>query len=53
MNQKTGKLLTKYASLAGRNVRELKRWWEAMPWTHRGPERKRILSELKAKGGNA
>src|SRR5262249_32002237 len=53
MNQKTGKMLTRYASHAGRNVRELKRWWLAMPWTERAEERKRIKRELKAKGGAA
>jgi hypothetical protein len=48
MNQRVGRMLTKYASQTGQNARELKNWWEALPWRQRAAERKRILAALEA-----
>ena len=45
MNQRTVKLLKKYALHTGQGSKEVKRWWNALPWTQRAGERKRLLRE--------
>ena len=45
MNQRTVKLLKKYALYKGQPSKEVKRWWNALPWTQRAGERKRLLRE--------
>ena len=46
MNEKTGKLLSKYARETKKNPKELKRWWNGLPWTARRKERARMQNEL-------
>lgn len=46
MNEKTGKMLSKYARQVGKSAKEIKRWWESLRWTERSRERKRIKKEL-------
>ncbi len=46
MNEKTGKMLSRYARRANRPLKDLKRWWESLNWRQRGPERQRIRKEL-------
>jgi hypothetical protein len=47
MNEKTGKLISKYAREMKKNQKELKRWWNALPWPARQKERARMEAELK------
>ena len=52
MNQKTGKLLIRYArskNMKTAEFKELKRWWAGLPWPERAAERKRLLTELGTK----
>ncbi len=46
MNQKTAKLLHRYASHSGQNVKELKEWWMSLNRFERTRERQRMLEEL-------
>ncbi|RMG68235.1 MAG: hypothetical protein D6715_02755 [Calditrichaeota bacterium] len=46
MNQKTAKLLHRYASHSGQNVKELKKWWLSLNHMERARERQRMLEEL-------
>lgn len=50
MNEKTGKLLSKYAREKKQNPKDLKRWWIALPWNQRRKERLRMKNELKRGG---
>ena len=47
MNQRTVKLLKKYALQKGQPSKQVKRWWNALPWTQRAGERRRLLRETK------
>lgn len=47
MNQKTAKLLNKYASAKGYNSKDLKRRWVTLNKEQRFLERQKILTELK------
>jgi hypothetical protein len=47
MNERTGKLLSKYARETKKNPKDLKRWWLALPWNERAKERNRMEAELK------
>ncbi|MCH8074917.1 MAG: hypothetical protein IIC13_03740 [SAR324 cluster bacterium] len=51
MNQRTVKLLKKYALHTGQGSKEVKRWWNALPWTQRAGERKRLLRETGQQDG--
>jgi hypothetical protein len=46
MNQKTARVLNKYASKTGKNSRGLKKDWEALPSTERAAERKKMKDAL-------
>jgi hypothetical protein len=46
MNGKTGKMLRRYARRTNKNNKDLKRWWESLPWKERRHHRQRILNEL-------
>ena len=41
MNEKTAKILRKYAARSGQNVDELKRWWVTLTHEDRAREKKR------------
>ncbi|MEQ9363159.1 MAG: hypothetical protein RIF32_02895 [Leptospirales bacterium] len=49
MNEKTAKLLNKYALAKGSNSRDLKREWVALNAKERFQKRQSILKELKGK----
>lgn len=49
MNEKTAKLLNRYALAKGSNSRELKREWVSLNAKERFQKRQSILNELKAK----
>ncbi len=46
MNQKTAKLLKKWASTAAKKPREVKKWWQSLNRLERAAERRRIRAEL-------
>ncbi|GMT49469.1 MAG: hypothetical protein IEMM0008_1008 [bacterium] len=46
MNQRTAKLLNKYASRKGNPKKETKTWWESLSWKEKDKERERIIKEL-------
>ncbi len=46
MNQRTAKLLKKFALHAGKTDNEVKRWWVSLPWNARAGERKKLMREL-------
>jgi hypothetical protein len=46
VNQKTAKLLKKYAVVTKKDPRELKRWWNTLTHTQKGAERKKIEAEV-------
>ena len=46
MNQKTAKLLKKYALQTKKELREVKRWWNELTHTQRGAQRKKIEAEV-------
>lgn len=52
MNQRTAKLLKKYALQTGKTSKDIKRWWMSLPWNHRAGERKRLLRETGQGGEN-
>lgn len=47
MNEKTAKLLNKYAQAKGLNTKDLKRKWLSLNKNERFLERQKILKELK------
>lgn len=47
MNERTAKLLSKYAAKSGKAEKELKTWWKSLDFKQRTRERKRMQSELK------
>ncbi len=49
MNEKTAKLLNRYAQTRGSNVKELKKEWLAMNAKERFLKRQELLKELKGK----
>lgn len=49
MNQKTAKMLSRYASQTGKESDVLKKWWETLLWKQRTVERARIRKELEEK----
>lgn len=49
MNQKTSKVLRKFAAHEGRNPKELKRQWLLLPHGQRAGERTRMKREIAAK----
>ncbi|MCR9144027.1 MAG: hypothetical protein NXI24_17400 [bacterium] len=49
MNEKTAKLLNKYALAKGSNSRDLKREWVSLNAKERFQKRQAILQELKGK----
>lgn len=49
MNQKTSKVLRRFAAHEGRNPKELKRQWVQLPHGQRAAERERMKRELGAK----
>jgi hypothetical protein len=46
MNQKTAKLLKKYALQSKKELRAVKRWWNTLTHTQKGAERKKIEVEI-------
>jgi len=46
MNERVGKMLSRYARKTSKPPKELKRWWELLNWREKTHERKRILAEL-------
>lgn len=50
MNQKTAKLLTKYAAQTNKKKKEVRRWWISLEWHKRHAERERIKKELAESG---
>ena len=53
MNQKTAKLLSRWASKSGKKERELKRWWLTLDRKQREAERKKISEAIKAEPAEA
>jgi hypothetical protein len=53
VNQKTAKLLTRWASKSGKKERELKRWWLALDRKQREAERKKIRASLQTQAAEA
>ena len=49
MNEKTAKLLKKYADKTGSNVRDLKKSWQGLTAKERFQQRQSYLQELKGK----
>lgn len=49
MSQKTGKMLKRYALQEKKNLKDLKRWWAALPSNKRGKERAYIQIALQPK----
>lgn len=49
MNEKTAKLLNKYATARGQNVKELKREWLSLNGKERFLKRQELLKELAGK----
>lgn len=49
MNEKTAKLLNKYAAAKGSNSKELKREWLSLSAKERFQKRQEILKDLKGK----
>jgi len=49
MNQKTSKVLRRFAAHEGRNPKEIKRQWLKMPHAQRAGERARMKSEISAR----
>jgi len=47
MNEKTAKLLNRYAKARGVNVKELKRQWTALNGRERFDKRQALLKDLK------
>lgn len=46
MNQKTAKLLKKWARANSKSPREVKRWWMSLDWHTRTAERVKMKREL-------
>lgn len=46
MNEKTIKILKKYARRTGQGEEQVKQWWNSLDWRERTSERRRILAEL-------
>jgi hypothetical protein len=53
VNQKTAKLLSRWASKSGKKERELKRWWQTLDRKQREAERKKISEALETQGSEA
>jgi hypothetical protein len=51
MNSKTGKLLRKYAKHSDMTTKEVRKWWDSLPWTQRAAERRRIRAALAGAHG--
>jgi hypothetical protein len=49
MNQKTSKMLRRFAAHEGRKAKEIKRAWVQLPHGERGAERVRMKREIGAK----
>jgi hypothetical protein len=49
MNEKTAKLLNRYAAARGVNVKELKREWNALDSRGRFQKRQELISDLQGK----
>ncbi|MCB1167851.1 MAG: hypothetical protein KDK37_14085 [Leptospiraceae bacterium] len=49
MNEKTAKLLKRYADKTGSNVRDLKKAWQGLTARERFEKRQSYLQELKGK----
>lgn len=47
MNQKTAKLLKKWARATSKPPREVKRWWMTLDWQTRTAERIKIRREVE------
>ena len=46
MNQKTAKMLKKWATHTSGDYEKLKKWWVSLNWQQKTRERKKILSQL-------
>jgi hypothetical protein len=46
VNQKTAKLLKKYALQTKKELREVKRWWNTLTHTQTGVQRKKLEAEI-------
>lgn len=46
MNEKTAKLLKRYAAHTEKNMNDLKRWWNSLSWEEKTRERERIKKEM-------
>lgn len=53
MNQKTAKLLSRWAGKSGKKERELKRWWATLDRKQREAERKKISAALETQSAEA
>lgn len=53
MNQKTAKMLSRWASKSGKKERELKRWWGTLDRKQRAAERKKIHEALATQTAEA
>lgn len=47
MNEKTAKLLKRYAAHTEKNMNDLKRWWNSLSWEEKTRERERIKKEME------
>lgn len=47
MNQKTAKLLKRWASVAGQKARDVKRWWLTLDRHQRAAERRRMREKVE------
>jgi hypothetical protein len=46
VNEKTAKLISRYATVTGQPEKEIKRAWNAMTHRERAAERKRMMEEV-------
>ena len=53
MNSKTCKLLRKYGKHSDMTAKEVRKWWDSLPWTQRAAERRRIRAVLAGAQGAA
>lgn len=53
MNQKTAKMLSRWAGKSGKKERDLKRWWNTLDRKQRAAERKKISEALDAPSAEA
>ena len=53
VNQKTAKMLSRWAGKSGKKERDLKRWWNTLDRKQRAAERKKISEALGAEAAEA